>query len=173
MAKAVIIGGTTFTNYRTWASLRTAFGRYANMHLYFVENFSYNRNYLVSESEGPLTNFMSAAPGSGLIRADRYARTGGYPVEFRNFFVDQDFFDMSRVYLDWFDDELEEPSTLVPEEIQEELLGELMQFQDGVTTALVGIELFSPPSAYQEVPYGIPGSSTGQVASIGKLTPIT
>ena len=170
MAKAVIIGGTTFTNYRTWASLRTAFGRFDNMNLYFNQNFAYNREYEVSGSN-ILTAFMSAAPGSGLIRADRYARTNGYPVEFRNFFVTQ-VVDMSLVELDWFDDELDEPSTLVPQEIQEELLGELMQFQDGVTTALVGIELFIPPNAIQEVPYGSPGSTTGQVSSIGKLTPI-
>jgi hypothetical protein len=171
MAKAVIIGGTTFTKYRTWASLRTAFGRYANMHLYFIENFSYNRNYEVSGSN-ILTAFMSAAPGSGLIRADRYARTSGYPVEFRNFFVTQ-VVGMSLLELDWFDDDLEEPSTLIPKEIQEELLGETAEFQDGVTTAVLAIELFSPPDAIQEVPYGHPTLSTGQVISIGKLTQIT
>ncbi len=172
MANGVIIGGATFSNYRTWASLRTAFARFTGFN---VPGYPpYNRNYEVNMSNF-LPSFKSAASGSGLIRADRYARSTGSAVEFRNFFVIPPTGPGLPWYLelDWFDGALATPSTLVPKEIQDQLTGETVVFQDGVTTITITSALFSPPDATQAFTEGIPGTSPGYPATIGKLSPIT
>ena len=116
---------------------------------------------------------MSVSPGSGLIRADRYAKDNGPNLESQNFAVDQY---ENTVALNWFEDTPEDPeevpSTLVPEEVQNELIGETAVFQDGVTTITLTSALFSPPYGKQTYTPSGTGSS-GQIASIGKLTPIT
>ena len=172
MAGAIIIGGITFSKHRTWASLRTVFARFTG---YNSPGYPpYNRNYQVNMSSF-LPSFKSAAPGSGLIRADRHARSNGSDLETFNFRAIPNTGPGLPYYLqlDWFDDNPTVLSTLVPKEIQDQLTGQTVVFQDGVTTILITSLLFSPPDATQPFFEGIPGIGPGQAASIGKLTPIT
>jgi hypothetical protein len=171
MANGVIIGGTTFSNYRTWASLRTVFARFTGFNLSGYP--PYNRNYEVNMSNF-LPSFKSAGPGSGLIRADRYARSNGTSpnLEFRNFYIEPPTGPGLPwlLELNWFDSDIAVPSTLVPKEVQDQLTGQTVVFQDGITTITITSALFSPPDALQPFTAIL---GPGFPASIGKLTPIT
>ena len=166
MAGAIIIGQTT--DYGTWADLRTAFGGWA------AGSGPNARDYEILIF--PNTFFKSAAAGSGWIRADYRNQLGGNnqnfilaiaaipnpappPTNVLN----------ADLRLKWWDSAA--GSTHVPKEVQDQLIGETVTTELGVTFAITSA-LFTNVNGQRF----LTGSTTNPgrwVTSVGKLTPIT
>jgi len=168
MAGAIIIGQTT--DYGTWADLRTAFGYLSGGGI----GGTYNREYDTSNTFDPA--FKSAAVGSGWIRANYRNQLGGNNQNFqlsRNVrpnpappptnVLDAD------LILRWWDTAA--GSTHVPKEVQDQLTGETVTTELGVTFAITS-DLFTNVNGQRF----LTGSTTSPgrwVTYVGKLTPIT
>jgi hypothetical protein len=180
MPGAVMIGGPTYTSYRTWASLRTVFGQ-------DQAEFAFNSEYPVMVIGSYDACFKSAAPGSGLIRADvnKVQESSQF-----NFYVMAENGRLNPsppppliydwvVRLDWWD--YISPSrgfspTLVPIEVQNQLLGQTVTTFNGVSfnisSALFTGSLITTQGGRQIFLVGSP-DDPGPVVSVGKLTPVT
>ena len=166
MAGAIIIGQTT--DYGTWADLRTVFGDWA------TGSGPNARDY--SEYFLPNTYFKSAAVGSGWIRADYRNQLGGNNQNFilainakpnpappPTNVLDAD------LRLKWWDTAA--GSTHVPKEVQDQLTGETVTTELGVTFAITSA-LFTNVNGQRF----LTGSTTNPgryTVSVGKLTPVT
>ena len=164
MAGAIIIGQTT--DYGTWADLRTAFGSWSGS--------TYNRDYA---EYFPTTNtfFKSAAVGSGWIRSNYrnqqtlnqnfiLAITGRpNPSPPPLVVIDVD------LRLKWWDTAA--GSTLVPKEVQDQLIGEIVTTENGNTFAITSA-LFTNVDG-QRFLTGSTTSPGRYTVSVGNLTPIT
>ncbi len=177
MAGAVIIGETFFPTfpirYKTWAALRTVFGRAIEGTFDEFEPMTPGLDCILK----------SAADGSGLIRMDKYKiyiNSNVYaflidPVNFRTnptppppTIVDYD------IILNWWDYTISPQATLVPVEVQTQLTGQTMTTFLGQTFT-INSTMFTTPGGRQRVLTGVggPGSYPGRVVSVGKLTPVT
>lgn len=169
MANGPIIGKSgTSAYYYTWASLRTAFSQ-ANPGLPFSVEYPIMVPGTVS--------LKSAADGSGLIRADKYL--SNYPGSIQFLIggtnsqpnpspppaVILDFY----LWLDWYD--YVANSTLVPMELQTQLIGETVTKSAGMSVTITS-DLFTAANGRQFFLYGT-GIPQGYVTGVGKLTPIT
>lgn len=168
MANGVIIGKSGIYEYRTWASLRTAFSQ-ANPGLLFSVEYPAMVPGTVS--------LKSAADGSGLIRADFHLTNLGSGLQFHigstnpqpNPSPPPPFVADFYLQLDWYD--YVANSTVVPIELQTELIGETVTKSAGMTVTITS-DLFTATGGQQFFLYGT-GIDQGYVTDVGKLTPIT
>ena len=169
MANGVIIGGATFSNYRTWASLRTVFSQ---------NNFTlehYSVEYPIMQPGIP--SFRSLADGSGLIRADAFLvrafGTQNFEIEGTNVIVNPSppppFLADMYLWLDWYD--YAAASTLVPIEVQTQLIGQSVTLS-AASPITITSSLFTTTGGRQFYLYAT-GIPQGYVVAVGKLTPIT
>jgi hypothetical protein len=165
MAGAIIIGQTT--DYGTWADLRTAFGAWA------AGSGPNARNY--EQYFLPNTFFKSAAVGSGWIRADYRNQLAGN----QNFTIVRTFITNptpppgslvnADLRLKWWDTAA--GTTHVPKEVQDQLIGETVTTENGVSFAITS-SLFTNVNGQRFLALSPidPGRYT---FTVGKLTPIT
>lgn len=155
--------------YGTWAALRTVFGYRSGGGL----EGPYARQY--SESITSIPAFQSAADGSGLIRADYHNQNLGN----QNFILNIAFRTNpspppatvrdADLRLKWWD--TANATTFVPKEVQDQLTGETVTTELGVTFAITS-DLFTNVNGQRF----LTGSTTNPgrwVTDVGKLTPIT
>jgi hypothetical protein len=165
MAGAIIIGQTT--DYGTWADLRTAFGGWAGGS--GANARDYEQYFL------PNTFYKSAAVGSGWIRADYRNQLGGN----QNFAIVRAFITNptpppgtlvnADLRLKWWDTAA--GTTHVPKEVQDQLIGETVTTENGVSFAITS-SLFTNVNGQRFLTLSSidPGRYT---FTVGKLTPIT
>jgi hypothetical protein len=173
MAGAIIIGQTflpPFARYSTWGTLRTVFSQP-------YEGSEFNTEYPPYAPGDP--SFKSAAPGSGLIRADRTKVQGfgtwNFEIAASNIqpnpspppFYVADWY----LWLDWWDYDSTPESTEVPVEVQNQLIGQTVATSVGASIT-INSSLFTTPNGRQYFAFSSPNPQ-GYVVSVGKLTPIT
>ena len=175
MANAIIIGqdsvGLGF--YSTWAQLRTVFSE-ASVN----ENWNIEYPIMVPTNSG--VSLKSAASGSGWIKGDRVL-FGNVTNDYLNFRVQgsgpprpnpfppppniQDF----ELILSWWD--YTTNSTLIPLEVQNQLIGQAVTFTVAAPFNL-NIDIFTTNQGRYDFLIGS-SVSPGIVTGVGKLTPIT
>lgn len=181
MAKAIIIGvgdSVYSDKYKTWGSLRTVFAERSNNY-----TVRFNDVYPVMVPGDNLkVAFKSAAPGSGLIRADaNMVQNYSSQINFRIIAVNTrtnpspppPLISDWQLSLDWWD--YLGPSviegTLVSVELQEQLIGQTVTTSSGVSFQ-INSTLFTTTFGRQTFLTGT-ASNPGSVVSVGKLTPVT
>ena len=166
MANGVIIGQAA--NYNTWVSLRSVFS-YTTLKV----AINRNRNFSTAEFEPA---FKSAAPGSGLIKADTVTAEEGITANFWTVTPNprpnpspppDNIFDVG-IQLNWVNG----GQSQVPNEVRDILLGKTVTMEDASTFS-INYDLFDPATGGVQVYAFDQTVSPGYVVSVDTLTPIT